>query len=334
MILGVGLSSPFVTRAAFLAAASSCSFFVPNEFLSTPNLHLYYETSAPNFRDKVAGALENDPTLAGPLIRLAFHDAITWERSTTWDSPFATVTGGSNGSIRYELDWPENRVLSRPLQVVQHLLEGGRQEEEALLSLADAIALTGASAVEFAGGPRIPIRLGRQDAAQADGRRLRRPMMAETPRSNVTSTMPDAGLDSDGLRLYLGTRLGLKEEEIVALSGIHGLGRHVTLLGMSKSCLKNLTRTCLEEAPQSLPFVTSSVDRFSNDYFRYLLLWNQRKIQLGDVAFIPTDVDLVVDEGFRQHVERFAENEKAFARTFVRAFQKLVDATATSVGRY
>uniref|UniRef100_A0A6U3E418 Plant heme peroxidase family profile domain-containing protein n=1 Tax=Entomoneis paludosa TaxID=265537 RepID=A0A6U3E418_9STRA len=142
--------------------------------------------------------------------------------------------------------------------------------------------------------------------------------------------MPQAGLDSDGLRLYFGTRLGLSEPEWVALCGIHGLGRHVSLLGMDKACLRQLTRTCLEEAPILLPFVTSSVGRFNNDYFKALLRWNARQVEMGEVAFIPTDVALVVDSGLRVHVEAFAKQPKLYERTFVRAFQKLLEGTATA----
>ena len=48
--------------------------------------------------------------------------------------------------------------------------------------------------------------------------------------------------------------------------------------------------------------ITQAFFQFGSEY---LLLWNQRDIQLGDVAFIPTDVALVVDPGLRKHVQRF-----------------------------
>ena len=300
-----------------------------------------YAASAPKMRARISSLLDEDPTLAGPLIRLAFHDATTWEQDGS-----TTATGGPNGSIQYELDWSENRALSKPLAVIQRMRanEGSTKatttttnaasHDECSLSLADTIALAGATAVEHAGGPPIAIRMGRRDATTADPYLLRQPLELSTERSRVTSTMPSAGLDSDGLRLYFGRRLDLQEEEWVALSGVHGLGRHVTLLGMPKSCLQNLTRTCLEEAPQSLPFVTAGVDRFSNNYFQSLLLWYQRQIQLGDVAFIPTDVALVVDAGLRKHVQRFAHDERRLSRVFARAYQKLVETTAVTSARY
>lgn len=264
------------------------------------------------------------PWWAGPLIRLAFHDAATLQHKST---------SGSNGSIQYELDWSENRGLSQPLQVLVETIKQNKSND--MLSLADVIALAGAQAVETAGGPHIPIRLGRVDATHADAQYLVKRMTGANTMdgSTVTHTLPSSGLNSVGLRQYF-SRLGLSEKEFVALSGIHGLGRHVSLLGMSKDCLRNLTRTCLEEAPVLLPFTSSSVDRFSNAYFEYLLKWYNREIQLGQAAFLPTDVALVVDPGLRRRVKQFAKNEQLYKQTFVRAYQKLVEPTSQTRERY
>ncbi len=278
-------------------------------------------------REATSATLRTDPTLAGPLLRLAFHDGTTREQISD-DTDNSAFVGGPNGSIRYEVDWSENRGISRPLKAVEGIysnVEG--------LSFADCIALAGAEAVEFAGGPKIHIRLGRKDATKADSKKRIRTLQRDTDRSLVDTTLPSAGLDSDGLRLYFGA-LGLSDEQFVALCGAHDLGRHVTLLGMPKSCLKELTRECLEAAPVLMPFVSEDPDRFSNTYFKKLIKWNDRKVKLGEVAFIPTDVDLVVDEGLRKYVTKFAKNKAAFFSTFESAYQIIVDAGATSVERY
>jgi len=302
-----------ISRASFGGYAVACvlSLSSPRTQIYVPSLNppeqsterqTSMEAAARTVREGIASLVREDPTVAGPILRLAFHDAATREdrrpyappTKGTRKVPTRHFTGGANGSIQYELDWSENRGLSRPLRAVEVVHEmvsvtGG-------LSFADTVALSGAAAVEAAGGPRIPIRLGRQDAAGPDPRERRRPIRASTDRSLVSTTLPSAGLDSDGLRLYFGA-LGLTEEEFVALCGAHDLGRHVTLLGMDKACLKNLTRECLEGAPNLMPFVSESPDTLSNLYFRKLLRWYDRSVELGEVAFIPTDVDLVVDEG-------------------------------------
>ena len=281
-------------------------------------------------RQATTAILQKDPTLAGPLLRLAFHDGATREQlsSDDLDNNSSSFVGGPNGSIRYEVDWSENRGISRPLQAMEEIHSNIDR-----LSFADCIALAGAEAVEFAGGPSIKIRLGRRDATTADSRKRKRTLQNDTDRSLVDTTLPSAGLDSDGLRLYFGA-LGLSDEQFVALCGAHDLGRHVTLLGMPKSCLKELTRECLEAAPVLMPFLAEDPDRFSNTYFKKLIKWNDRKVKIGEVAFIPTDVDLVVDNELRKYVTKFAKNKAAFYSSFTKAYQIIVDAGASSVERY
>lgn len=201
------------------------------------------------------------------------------------------------------------------------------------LSFADTLALSGAEAVEAAHGPHIPIKLGRNDTYTPDNKLLDSQIIGETQRSSITTSLPSAALDSLGLRIYF-KRLGITEIEMVALMGAHDLGRHVTLTGMSKECLRNLTRTCLEDPPTLVPFVTKNPDTFSNSYYETLLRWNERNIVYGEAAFIPTDVALVVDDKLKEIVSRFADDEKYFFEMFTVAYQKLVDSTASTLNRY
>ena len=240
------------------------------------DLDAQMKISASLVRRATSDYLSGDPAMAGSLLRLAFHDAATREQ---WSDDPAAFIGGPNASIRYEVDWSENRGIARPLKVVQGIYE--EIGNDMGFSFADCIALAGASAVEYAEGPRILIKLGRKDVSEADAKNRRNILKQSTDRSVVETTLPSAGLDSDGLRLYFGA-LGLSEKEFVALSGAHDLGRHVTLLDMPKSCLKNLTRECLENAPVLMPFISEDPDRFSNTYFKKLLRWNERKITLGE----------------------------------------------------
>ena len=368
----------------------------------------HYRSFSTWFRQKILQEVNDDPTLAGPFIRLAFHDAATLEvlpagitiptttsneiyvgnnlngilfrvdhnlpliptaptdiaissssLSSSSDLSDAVSTrtdttrfGGPNGSVKYELDRRENRAIREPLQLIESMLDEynhgdtNKSKDNAInnkigdvhtatatkISLADAIALSGAAAVEAVGGPHIPIKMGRIDSPIADNEQRFVSLRSTTKRSLVDRTLPSPGLDSMGLRLYFCTRytFGLTEEEMVALCGIHGLGRHVSLLNMSKSCLKDLSRECLENAPTILPFVTLSVDTFNNEYFDALLRWNNNEVELGEVAFIPTDVALVVDPGLQRHVRKFANDKDLYSRVFTRAYQKLVDTTVTT----
>lgn len=269
-------------------------------------------------RQRVRVMVQEDPPLAGQLLRLAFHDATTWDEGR----------GGANGSIQFELDRGDNRGLGVPLLAAQRVREA---VGPGAVSLADVVALAGAEAVEASGGPAIRIRVGRRDAVRADEAKLRAALGLSGPtrRGVVRNTLPEAGLDSDGLRRYF-RRLGLSDAEWVALCGAHDLGRHVTLLGMSRECLRDLTRECLEAAPVKVPFVAEAPDGFSNAYYGALLRWNAREIRRGDANFIPTDVALVVDGGLRPYVERFAADERLFFDAFARGYRKLVDRTAAS----
>lgn len=65
-------------------------------------------------------------------------------------------------------------------------------------------------------------------------------------------------------------------------------------------------------------------------FLQKLLKWYDRDISLGEVGFIPTDVDLVIDEGLREHVKQFARDEELFFSAFAVAYQKLVDAGAVT----
>ena len=128
LVFGVTL-----TRAAFLGSlmASSSSFLrVPsnNNYIMPPRQHqVSLASNAKATRRIVDDLVQSDPTLAGPLIRLAFHDAATFqrsldERSSTNAKAATTSIGGPNGSIQFEIDmWSENRGLSRPFQVVQEI---------------------------------------------------------------------------------------------------------------------------------------------------------------------------------------------------------------------
>ena len=265
--------------------------------------------AAEQLRQAVFAAVAADATVAGALLRLAFHDAVRRADGQT---------RGADGSIQYEIPDAENVRLGRPLALVMAMKPDG-------LSVADAVAVAGAAAVEASGGPRIAIGLGRLDASAAAPATLGRPIKqpGDEARDVVKRTLPEPGLSTVGLRRYF-RRVGLSDQELVALMGAHTLGRHNTLLNMTKACLRNLTRECLETAPVRAPFEARTPDAFDNSYYSLLLAWDDRSLERGKANFIPTDVALVLDASFRRHVVAFARSEPLFRTTFARAYAKLV----------
>lgn len=138
-------------------------------------------------------------TKAPVLLRLAFHDAGTYDA--------ATDTGGANGSIRFELSRPENGGLKRGMRCIDEVRDALRGTSEENATYADLISVGGAYAVEVCGGPRIDVPVGRLDVAQPD------------PEGRMPLEDYSAGRLKDVFR-----RGGYTVQEFVALSGAHTVG--------------------------------------------------------------------------------------------------------------
>lgn len=111
--------------------------------------------------------------------------------------------------------------------------------------------------------------------------------------------------------------MGFSDQEIVALSGAHALGRcHTDRSGF--------------EGPW-----TNNPTMLSNDYFRLLLddTWTPRKWngpkQYEDsskkLMMLPTDIALIEDPAFKHWVQVYAEDEECFMEDFGKAWTKLME---------
>ena len=177
------------------------------------------------------------------------------------------------------------------------------------ISHADLFAVAGCAAIEFLGGPSVPFNFGRSDDA-------------DESRAVPHGRLPDASQGADHLRALFGKRMGFTDQEIVALSGAHALGR------------------CHEEASGYWGSWTFAETTFSNEYFRLLLeeTWtlktthNGRKWKgpdqfedsSGKLMMLPSDVALTWDKTFRAYVILYSKDEEQFFKDFSRAFGKLL----------
>ena len=133
-------------------------------YSTTPNVYAKEQRQGTvdlsKVRDDIRNVIETDmdkrgdgTSLAGTLIRLAWHCAGTYSKEDG--------TGGSNGArMRFdpEASWGANAGL----KVARDALEPIKAKYPGI-SYADLYTYAGVVAVEEAGGPKIPFRLGRTD---------------------------------------------------------------------------------------------------------------------------------------------------------------------------
>lgn len=142
-------------------------------------------------------ALISSKNCAPIMLRLAWHDAGTYDKNTK--------TGGPNGSVRFEEEL--GHAANAGLKIAVDLLEPIKQKHPRI-TYADLYQLAGVVAVEVTGGPTIDFVPGRKDSAVCpkEGR------------------LPDAKQGPQHLKEVF-YRMGLTDKDIVALSGGHTLGK-------------------------------------------------------------------------------------------------------------
>lgn len=244
-------------------------------------------------KSDVRAALINNKAFACPIAaRVAWHAAGTFDASDG--------SGGSDGAtMRFEPEMSD--PANAGLHIVRHMLHQV-QKKYPEVSAADLWTYAGAVAIEFMGGPKVPHRFGRSDAADGAG-------------CPAHGRLPDAAQGAAHVREVF-YRMGFNDQEIVALSGAHTVGRaHQVRSGFDGPWTDN-------------PLT------FDNSYFRNLLerewkprQWDgnlQYEDETGTLMMLPTDLALRDDPEFRKHVERYAADQQAFFDDFAAAYGKLL----------
>mmetsp|Transcript_17640 Transcript_17640/g.49309 ORF Transcript_17640/g.49309 Transcript_17640/m.49309 type:complete len:326 (+) Transcript_17640:78-1055(+) len=183
-------------------------------FISTATLVLAASWGAPRLSSAVPAFLDGEakqavekaleasvPKGKAPaVLRVVFHDAGTYD--------IHSKDGGANGSVRYELDRPENKGLKRGVNCITDAMSRIKGTPAAgQVSYADMIALAGAHAVALTGGPTISVPIGRVDAGTADPEN-------RLPSELATITELKTNFASKGFSV----------QEFVALCGSHTIG--------------------------------------------------------------------------------------------------------------
>ncbi|RZC66725.1 hypothetical protein C5167_010412 [Papaver somniferum] len=206
------------------------------------------------------------------MLRLAWHDAGTYDAKTK--------TGGPNGSIRHdsELKHGANTGLNIAIEICEEV-----KKKHPKITYADLYQLAGVVAVKVTGGPTIDFIPGRQDLLESD----------------EEGRLPDGKKDLQHLKDVF-YRMGLSNQDIVALSGGHTLGRaHIERSGFDGPWTKEPLK-------------------FDNSYFVELL-----KEDTEGLLKLPTDKALLNDSKFRDYVEQYAKDENAFFKDYAASHKKL-----------
>jgi len=266
--------------------------------------------------DDDAEKRDDGTSLAGTYIRLAWHCCGTYKK--------ADNSGGSNGArMRFspEAKYGNNAGLDRArasLEPIKAQFPG--------LSYADLYTYAGVVSVEEAGGPKIPYKTGRVDSVDGST-------------SDPNDRLPNAdygGRDKtvSGIRKIF-YRMGFTDGEIVALMGAHAMGRCHT-----------------QDSGFWGPW-TFAETTFSNEYFRLLVeeRWSPKTMHegkpwtgpdqfedsTGKLMMLPTDMMLIAEPAFKEHVALYAKDEDKFFTDFASAFGKLlalgVPAAAIPIGK-
>jgi len=237
----------------------------------------------------------------GPiLIRLNWHDAGVFSTGTlTGGCPNAAMrfTDGGEGCFGANAGLPDVAVgLLQPI--------ADKYVTSGTISNADLWTLAANVATEVMGGPKIPTRFGRADAASS----------AESVESQE-GRLPDGDKGIDHLRDIFGPK-GFKDEEIVALSGAHTVG----------GCKAD--RSGFEGKWTENPLT------FDNGYFKEMLAkaYKEETAPNGAAQFrnadtgtimLTSDLALLTDDSFKMHVERFAADQEAYFAAYTSAWVKL-----------
>lgn len=261
-------------------------------------------------RESISQVVETDAekrgdgtSLAGTFIRLAWHASGTYQSSDN--------SGGSNGGrqrFKPESTYGNNAGLDKARAALEPV-----KSKFPELSYADLYTFAGVVAVEEAGGPTIEYCVGRED--DVDGQK-----------SDPKDRLPNADMGSRKSTIQhmrdIFSRMGLTDQEMVALLGAHAMGR------------------CHTDRSGYWGPWTNAETTFSNEYFRLLVeeRWSPKMTHngkpwtgpdqfedaTGTLMMLPVDMALLAEPAFKKYVLKYAKDEDAFFQDFALAFSKLL----------
>lgn len=289
------IASPAVRRkVALTTGLVGTTGFALTQMAAADSATVDYKAVRADIADMLDQPGYDDGSVGPVLVRLGWHASGTYN--------VHDGSGGSDGATM-RFDPEASHGANAGLDVARACLEPIKQRHEGI-SYGDLWTLASVVAIEEMGGPEIAWKPGRTD--KPDGTHC-------TP----DGRLPDALQGAQHLRDIF-YRMGFNDQEIVALSGAHSLGRcHTTRSGF--------------DGPW-----TNAPTTFSNLYFTELLErtwvekeWNGPKQYVNkdgqNLMMLVSDLALTSDPKFRPWVELYAKDEERFFKDFSSAYQRLTE---------
>jgi L-ascorbate peroxidase len=257
------------------------------------------------------------------FVRLAWHDSGTYDVNVKGEWPAA---GGAIGSIRFdpEINHGANAGLSGALKLLEPVKKAYPD-----VSYADIFQMASARGIELAGGPKIDMKYGRVDASSAD-------------QCAIEGNLPDAEPGEGGM--YGGCkemedktaaghlrkvfyRMGLNDEDIVALSGAHTFGRAYkdrSGLGAEKTKFTDGSKQTRADGSEAkyTPGGSPWTERwlvFDNSYFTTV----PDPDTDPELLKLSTDKTVFEDEAFKPYAEKFRDSQEEFFKSYAASHKKL-----------
>jgi L-ascorbate peroxidase len=319
-----------ISALALLVSISGASSFVTPTAFTSSRLTTCLDVT----KDDLIGAQSMidsivDEKNCGPImVRLAWHDSGTYDMNVNGEWP---TQGGAIGSIRFspEIEHGANAGLSGALQLL-----GPVKEAFPEVSYADIFQMASARSIALAGGPKIDMIYGRVDASDPsqcspEGNLPDAEAGAAGKYGGSGGTASTEDTTPNGHLRKVFYRMGLNDEEIVALSGAHTFGRaYKTRSGLGAEKTKFTDGSAQPKADGSdakyTPGGSSWTDKwliFDNSYFHIM----PDPTADPELLKLSTDKTLFGDDSFRVFAERFRDSQDDFFASYSNAHKKLAE---------
>jgi L-ascorbate peroxidase len=286
--------------------------------VSSPDPHAAQHTAQLQEAASMIRALLHEKRCAPIMLRLAWHDAGTYDQNLAASGAWP-AGNGAIGTIRLGVEMPAgpNAGLDKAVGYLKPV-----KSSCPLVSWADLIQMGGALGVEVAGGPKIDMLYGRIDGAAT-------PASSSEPFGLPDALPPFGGPPSAKqdpaahLRYVFNKYDNMGDREIVALSGAHTVGR--AFADRSGAVSNGYTSPTAHTAKDGMGMKggrswTADWLAFNNSYF------TERAAAAASadaLTAFPTDQVLMTDPGFAPFFQRYALSQADFFTDYALAHKKL-----------